>query len=64
MKFRNVKTGHILYANNGDCIKMMQSSSIYEEVVEAPAVETPHREETAPAPKAKAKSSKGKNAPK
>lgn len=64
MKFRNVKTGHILYANNEDCIKMMQSSSIYEEVVEAPVVETPHREEPAPTPKAKTKSTKGKNTPK
>lgn len=64
MKFRNVKTGHILYANNEDCIKMMQSSSNYEEVGDIPVVETPHREEPAPAPKAKTKSTKGKNAPK
>lgn len=63
MKFRNVKTGHILYANNEDCVKMMQSSSLYEEVVDAPVAKAPV-EESAPAPKAKTKSTKGKNASK
>lgn len=59
MKFRNVKTGHILHVSNEDCIKMMQSSVTYEEVIDAPAAETPEAEtaeapavEEAPKPKA------------
>lgn len=41
MKFRNTRTGHIMYVSNKDCISMMQSSAVYEEVIDTPVAPAP-----------------------
>ena len=66
MRFRNVKTGHILSTDNKDCIETMQSSPTYEEIIDepvAPAAKAPveaPKEEAASAPKPKATKPKAK----